>query len=110
MVIQRSSLLQLSPYQYNFLKVGLYLNIKKTKILSTEKLNDFTLGDENFEIVQNFNFLGSNIEVDSACQNGIKRRLGLGRSAMMGLSKIRKDKNIKNPQRLELLTPLFFLL
>ena len=60
--------------------------------------------------MQNFNFLGSNIEVNGACQNEIKRRLGLGRSAMIRLSTTWKKQDIKTSTKIRIVNAIGFLI
>ena len=75
-------------------QAGLYFNLKKTKIISTEEIEEFELDGENVEIVRDFVFLGAKIEDSGSCKGDILRRLTLGRAAMTGLNKIGKDKDI----------------
>ena len=70
------------------------LNLKKTKVMSTEEMEEFELNGENVEIVRDFVFLGAKIEDPGSCKGEILRRLALGRAALTGLNKIRKDKDI----------------
>ena len=72
----------------------LYLNLKKTKVMSTEEIEEFELDGENIEIVRDFVFLGAKIEDSGSCKGEILRRLALRRAAMTGLNKICKDKKI----------------
>ena len=74
--------------------VCVYINRKKTKILSIEKIGMFRLGDDHVKIVESLIFLGSKIDVSGGCEGGINRRLSLGRTAMPGLTKIWKDKDV----------------
>ena len=76
-------------------KSGLYLNLKKkSKILSTEKIDEFRLGADHVEMVESFIFLGSKIEVSRGWGGEMNRRLALGRSAMSELTTIWKDKDV----------------
>ena len=63
-------------------QAGLYLNLKKTKVMSTEEIEEFELDGENIEIVRDFVFLGAKIEDSGSCKGEILRRLALGRAAM----------------------------
>ena len=66
-------------------KVGLKLNIKKTKIMASGPITSWQKEGEKVEAVTNFIFLGSQITVDSDCSHEIKRSLLLGRKAMTDL-------------------------
>ena len=66
-------------------KVGLKLNIQKTKIMASSPSTLWQTDGEKVEIVADFIFLGSKITVDSDCRHGIKRHLLLGRKAMTNL-------------------------
>jgi hypothetical protein len=59
-------------------KAGLYLNMKKTKVLTTTNIQKFTIQNEEVEVVKSFGFLGSTIEDEGECQMEIKRRITLG--------------------------------
>ena len=66
-------------------KVGLKLNIEKTKIMACGPITPWELNGETVEIVRDFIFLGSKISADGDCSQEIKRHLFLGRKAMMYL-------------------------
>ena len=89
-------------------KAGLYLNTKKTKIMSTAKIDSFAINGVELEVVRSFVFLGSTIEEDGDCKEEIKRRLALGRASMGGLEKIWKDKNITMQSKIRLVNALVF--
>ena len=61
-------------------KVGLKLNIQKTKIMAYDPITSWEIDGETVETVSDFIFLGSKITTDGDCSNEIKRRLLLGRS------------------------------
>ena len=75
-------------------KQGLTLNIKKTKVMSTAPLTCFQLDGREVEVVNTFVFLGACIHCDATCDKEIKRRVTLGRKAMMGLQPVMKDRDI----------------
>jgi hypothetical protein len=75
-------------------KAGLYLNIKKTKMMSNIDGAELKLNEDVVERVENFVFLGSRINMETGCRDEIKRRLAMGRAAMKGLDKIWRDKDI----------------
>ena len=63
-------------------KVGLKLNIQKTKIMASSPITSWQIDGETMETVTDFIFLGSRITADDDCSHEIKRRLLLGRKAM----------------------------
>ena len=76
-------------------KVGLKLNIQKTKIMASGPITSWQIGGETVETVTDFIFWGSKITVDGDCSHEIKRRLLLGRKAMSNLDSILKSRDIK---------------
>ena len=74
-------------------KVGLKLNIQKTKITASGPITSWQTNGEKVETVKNFIFVGSKITVDSDCGHKIKRRLLLGRKAMTNLDSILKSRH-----------------
>ena len=68
-------------------QAGLYLNLKKTKVMSTEEIDEFEVDGEKVGVVRDFVFLGAKIEDSGSCKGDIFRRLALGRAAMTGLNK-----------------------
>jgi len=66
-------------------KVGLYFNIKKTKIMTTAKWDRFEIDGEEIEVVTSFTFLGSEVEKEGRCDKEIKRRVAIGKATMIGL-------------------------
>ena len=75
-------------------KVGLKLNIQKTKITASGRITSWEIGGETVETVSDFILGGSKITVDGYCSHGIKRRLLLGRKAMTNLDSILKSRDI----------------
>ena len=75
-------------------KVGLKLNIKKTKIMAFGPITSWQIDGETVETVVGFIFLGSKITVDGDCSHEIKRCLLLGRKAMTNLDSILKSRDI----------------
>ncbi|KAF7254387.1 RNA-directed DNA polymerase from mobile element jockey [Varanus komodoensis] len=80
-------------------KVGLKLNIKKTKIMASGPLTSWQIDGEEMEVVTDFIFLGSKITADGDCSQEIKRRLLLGRKAMANLDSILKSRDITLPTK-----------
>ena len=75
-------------------KVGLKLNIQKTKIMVSSHITSWHIDGETMETVTDFIFLGSKITADGDCSHGIKRCLPLGRNAKTNLDSILKSRNI----------------
>ena len=75
-------------------KVGLKLNIKKMKIMASGPITSWEIHGETVETVSDFVFWGSKITADGDCSHEIKRRLLLGRKAMINLDSILKSRDI----------------
>ena len=75
-------------------KVGLKLNIQKTKIMASGPITSWQISGETVETVADFIFLGSKITADSDCSHEIKRHLLLGRKAMTNLDSALKCRDI----------------
>ena len=75
-------------------KTGLKLNIQKTKIMASSPITSWQIDRETVETVANFIFFGSKITADGDCSHEIKRRLLLGKKAMMDLDNILKNRDI----------------
>ena len=75
-------------------KVGLKLNIQKMKIMASGPITSWQIDGKTMKRVTDFILLGSKITVDSVCSHEIKRRLLLGRKAMINLDSILKSRNI----------------
>ena len=80
-------------------KVGLKLNIQKTKIMASGPITSWQIDGETVETVTEFIFLGSKITADGDCSHEIKRRLLLGRKAMTNLDNILKSRDITLPTK-----------
>ena len=74
-------------------KVGLKLNIQKTKIMTSGPITSWQTDGETVETVADLNFLGSKITADGNCSHEIKRRLLLGRKVMTNLESILKSRH-----------------
>ena len=81
-------------------KVGLKLNIQKTKIMASGPINSWQIDGETMETVRDFIFLGSNINADGDCSLEIKRCLLLGRKAMTNVDSILKSRHYFPDKRL----------
>ena len=75
-------------------KVGLKLNIQKTKIMASGPITSWQIGGETVETVSDFIFLGSKISTDGDCSHEIKRRLLLGKKVETNLDSILKSRDI----------------
>ena len=75
-------------------KVGLKLNIQKTKITASSPITSWQIDGETMETVRDFILGGSKITADGDCSHAIKRRLLLGRKAMTNLDSIVKSRDI----------------
>ena len=83
-------------------KVGLKLNIQKTKIMASGPITSWEIDGESVETVADFIFLGSKITADGDCSHEIKRRLLLGRKVMTNLDSIFKIRDITLPTKVRL--------
>ena len=89
-------------------KVGLKLNIQKTKITASGPSTSWQIDGETVETVRDFIFLGSKITADGDCSHEIKRHLLLGRKAMTKLDSILKSRDITLPTKVHLVKLWFF--
>ena len=89
-------------------KVGLKLNIQKTKIMASSPSTSWQIDGETMETVADFIFLGSKITADGDCSHEIKRCLVLGRKAMTNLDSILKSRDITLPTKVCLVKVWFF--
>ena len=90
-------------------KVGLKLNIQKTKIMASGPITSCEIDGETMETVKKFIFLGSKITVDGDCSHEIKRRLLLGWKVMTNLDSILKSRDITLSRKVRLVKSRFFL-
>ena len=89
-------------------KVGLKLNIHKTKIMASSPITSWEIDGETVETVADFIFLGSKITADGYCSHELKRRLLLGRKVMTNLDSIFKNKDIALPTKVCLVKAMVF--
>ena len=89
-------------------KVGLKLNIQKTKIMAFSPITSWQIDGETMEIVRYFIFGGSKITEDGDCSHEIKRHLLLGRKAMTNLDSILKSRDITLSTKVHLVKALVF--
>ena len=83
-------------------KVGLKLNIQKTKIMESGPITSWQIDGEAVETVADFIFWGSKITADGDCSHEIKRRLLIGRKVMTNLDSILKSRDITLPTKVHL--------
>ena len=89
-------------------KVGLKLNIQKTKIMASGPITSWEIDGETVETVSDFIFLGSKVTGDSVCSHEIKRRLLLVRKVMTNLKSILKSRDITLPTKVHLVKTMVF--
>ena len=89
-------------------KVGLKLNIQKTKIVASSPITSWQIDGETVETVAGFIFLGSKIHADGDCSHEIKRCLLLGRKVMTNLDSILKSRDITLPTKIRLVKAMVF--
>ena len=89
-------------------KVGLKINIQKTKIMPSGPITSWQIDGETVETVSYFIFLGSKITSDGDCHNEIKRSLLLGRKVMTNLDSILKSRGITLPTKFRLVKAMVF--
>jgi len=89
-------------------KVGLKLNIQKTKIMASSPITSWQIDGETVETVSDFILGGSKITADGDCSHKIKRLLLLGRKVMTNLDSILKSTDITWPTKVCLVKAMFF--
>ena len=89
-------------------KVGLKLNIQKTKIMASGPITSWEIDEETVETVSDFLFLGSRITADGDCSHKIKRHLLLGRKVLTNLDSILKSRDITLPTKVCLVNAMVF--
>ena len=89
-------------------KVGLKINIQKTKIMASSLITSWQIDGEIMETVTDFIFLGSKNSADGDCSHEIKRCLVLGRKVMTNLDSILKSRDISLPRKVHLVKATVF--
>ena len=89
-------------------KVGLKLNIQKTKIMASSPITSWQIDGETLETVADFIFLGSKITADGDCSHEIKRRLLLRRKVLTNPDSILKSRDITLPTNVRLVKVMVF--
>ena len=89
-------------------KVGLKLNIQKTKIMASGPIISWQVDGETVETVSDFIFLGSKITADGDCNHEIKRCLLIGRKVLTNLDSVLKSRDITLPTKVHLVKAVVF--
>ena len=89
-------------------KVGLKLNVQKTKIMASGPITSWEIDGETIETVSDFIFLDSKITADGDCSHEIKRRVLLGKKVMTNLDSIFKSRDITLPTKVRLVKAMVF--
>ena len=89
-------------------KLGLKLNVQKTKIMGSSAITSWQIDGERMETVIDFTFLGFKITADSDCRLEIKRCLLLGREAVTNLDSILKSRDITSQTKVHLVKAMVF--
>ena len=89
-------------------KVGLKLNIQKTKIMASGAITSWQIDGETVETVADLIFLGSKITADGDCSHEIKRRLLLGRKVMTNLDNLLKSRDITLATKVRIVKAMIF--
>ena len=89
-------------------KVGLKLNIQKTKIMASSPITSWQINGERVETVAGFIFMGSKITADGDCSHEIKRHLPLGRKVMTNLDSMLKTRDVTLPTKVCLVKAMVF--
>ena len=89
-------------------KLGLKLNIQKTKIMASSPITSWEIDGETVETVSDFIFWGSKITADGDCSHEIKRSLLLGRKVMINLERMLKSRDITLPKKVRLVKAMLF--
>ena len=89
-------------------KVGIKLNIQKTKIIASGPITSWEIDEETMETVRDFIFLSSKITADGDCSHEIKRHLVFGRKVMTNLAGAFKSRDITLPTKVHLVKAMVF--
>ena len=108
MAEHEEELKSLLKVQQEIEKVGLKLNIQKTKIMASGPITSWYIDGETVETVANFIFLGFKINADGDCSHEIKRRLFFERKVMTNLESILKSRDITLPTKIHLVKAMVF--
>ena len=98
----------LNAVRQNSERFGLFLNLRKTKVMTTGGMDEFIIAGEAIEQIDNFILLGSNVNRMADCGPEIQRRMILGRTAMHNLIKIWKCRDITSTSKIRAVQTLIF--
>ena len=108
MILLKNVFIIIGDSQEESEKVGLKLNIQKTKIMSSGLITSWQIDGETMETVTDFIFSGFKITVDGDCSHKIKRRLLLGRKDITNLDSISKSRDMTLPTKVCLVKAMVF--
>ena len=91
-------------------KAGLYLNVGKTKVMTTGNIGDVTVDGKDIEVVTNFVLLGALITKDGLCEKEVRRSIAMGKAAMGGLTSIWTDRGVTMETKVKLVKVLVLLI
>ena len=83
-------------------KAGIYLNVGKTKVMTTGDMGEVTVDGKDIEVVTKFVFLGALITKDGLCEKEVRRTIAMGKAAMGGLTSIWKDRGVTMETKVKL--------
>ena len=89
-------------------KAGIFLNVLKTKVMTTGDIGEVAVDGKTVEVVKKFVFLGALITKDGLCDKEIRRRIAMGKAAMEGLTTVWKDRGITLQTKVKLVMALVF--
>ena len=89
-------------------KARLYLNVGKTKVMTTGDIGEVTVDGKDIEVVTKLFFLGALITKDGLCEKRVRRRIAMGKAAMGGLTSIWKDRGVMLEAKVKLVKVLVF--
>ena len=99
--------LPMNKIKHTSAKVGLELNLAKTKIMATGKSQILKIDGQDLDIVECYTFLGSTVTKDGVCTKGIRRIIMMGKSAVSKLERILNDKNVTKQTKRKIAETLF---
>ena len=89
-------------------KAGLYLNVGKTKVMTTGYIGEVTVDGKDIEVVTKKKFLGALMTKVGLCEKEVRRRIAMGKAAMVGLTSIWKDRGVTMETKVKLVKVLVF--
>ena len=89
-------------------KAELYLNVGKTKVMTTGDIGEVTVDGKDIEVITKFVFLGALVSKDGLCEKEVRRRKGMGKATMGGLISIWKDRGVMMETKVKLVKVFVF--